>query len=42
MLSIVKSRGLQGIEGYIVRVEADISNGLLGFERIGINTVQKV
>ena len=34
MLSIVKSCGLQGIEGYIVRVETDISNGLAGFEKI--------
>lgn len=36
MLSIVYSTALQGLEGYIVRVETDITGGLPGFELVGL------
>lgn len=36
MLSKVKSCGLLGIDGYIVEVETDISNGMPGFEIVGL------
>jgi len=36
MLTIVKSLALNGLEGYIVRVEVDVSSGLPGFELVGL------
>ncbi len=36
MLSIVKSAALLGMEGYIVDVEVDVSNGLPGFSIVGL------
>ena len=36
MLSKVKSCGLSGIDGYIVDVEADISNGIPTFDLVGL------
>lgn len=35
MFSKVYSGGLQGLEGYQVQVEADISDGLPGFHMVG-------
>ncbi len=35
MLTIVRSLALNGLEGYIVRVEVDVSSGLPGFEFVG-------
>lgn len=36
MFSIVKSCGVHGIDGYIVTVETDMSNGLPAFEMVGL------
>ncbi len=36
MFRKVYSAGLSGIEGYLVQVEADVSNGLPGFSMVGI------
>lgn len=36
MLSIVKSIGLQGLNGYFVNIEVDISNGMPCFEIVGL------
>ena len=36
MLSIVKSFGLNGIEGYCVRAEIDINQGLPGYDIVGL------
>lgn len=36
MLTIVKSLALNGLDGYIVRVEVDASNGLPGFDIVGL------
>lgn len=36
MFSIVKSCGLHGIEGYMVTLETDMSNGLPAFEMVGL------
>lgn len=36
MLSIIKSYGLSGINGYKVNVEVDISNGLPGYHIVGL------
>ena len=36
MLSIVNSFGLNGIDGYMVKVEIDISKGLPGFDIVGL------
>ncbi|MGI6169859.1 MAG: YifB family Mg chelatase-like AAA ATPase [Christensenellales bacterium] len=36
MLANIGSYGLQGIDGYPVRVEVDISNGLPGFDIVGL------
>ena len=36
MLSIVNSYGLSGINGYIIKCEVDISNGLPGYEEIPV------
>ena len=35
MFSKVYSGGLKGIEGYVVQVEADVSDGLPGFHMVG-------
>ena len=35
MFSKVYSGGLRGIDGYVVQVEADVSNGLPGFYMVG-------
>ena len=35
MFSKVYSAGLQGIDGYLVQVEADVGNGLPGFHMVG-------
>ena len=35
MFSKVYSGGLQGIDGYVVQVEADVSDGLPGFYMVG-------
>ncbi len=39
MLSKVKSCGLIGIDGYVVEVETDISNGIPGFDIVGLGDV---
>ena len=36
MLSRVNSCSLIGIDGYVVEVETDISNGIPGFEIVGL------
>ena len=36
MLSIVKSYGLNGINGYIIKCEVDIANGLPGYDIVGL------
>lgn len=36
MLSIVNSYGLSGINGYIIKCEVDISNGLPGYDIVGL------
>ena len=36
MISMHKSTALSGIDGYIVDVETDISNGLPGFDIVGL------
>lgn len=36
MLSKVKSFGLMGIDGYVVIVETDISNGIPSFDMVGL------
>ena len=36
MLSITKSFGLNGIEGYLVKVEIDINQGLPGYDIVGL------
>lgn len=36
MLSIVKSFGLNGIDGYLVRAEIDINQGLPGYDIVGL------
>ena len=36
MLSIVQSFGLNGIEGYSVRAEIDINQGLPGYDIVGL------
>ena len=36
MLAKVKSFGLQGIDGYPIDVEVDVSNGLPHFEIVGL------
>lgn len=36
MISKVKTLGLMGIDGYVVVVEADISNGLPSFDMVGL------
>ena len=36
MLSIVKSLSLQGLDGFLVRIEVDISNGLPAWDIIGL------
>ena len=35
MFSKVYSAGLQGIDGFLVQVEADVGNGLPGFHMVG-------
>ena len=35
MFSKVYSGGLRGIDGYVVQVEADVSDGLPGFYMVG-------
>ncbi len=39
MIAKVKSCGLLGIDGYVVEVEADISNGMPAFEVVGLPDV---
>lgn len=39
MLSIVHSTALQGLEGCIVRVEVDVSNGLPCFDLVGLGDI---
>lgn len=36
MLSIIKSYGLSGINGYVIKCEVDISNGLPGYDIVGL------
>ncbi|MBO5930146.1 MAG: hypothetical protein J6Q27_02490 [Clostridia bacterium] len=36
MLSKINSMGLNGIDGYMVRVEADIGNGMPAFDVVGL------
>jgi len=36
MLSIVRSYGLTGINGYLIKCEVDISNGLPGYDIVGL------
>ncbi|MCL5056716.1 MAG: magnesium chelatase, partial [Actinobacteria bacterium] len=39
MLAIVNSTALTGLEGQLVRVEADVSNGLPAFDLVGLPDV---
>lgn len=39
MLSIINSFGLQGLEGYFVKVEIDINKGLPGYDIVGLADV---
>jgi len=39
MLSKVKSSGLKGIDGFIIDVETDISNGIPTFELVGLGDI---
>ncbi|HHV96456.1 MAG TPA: YifB family Mg chelatase-like AAA ATPase [Clostridiaceae bacterium] len=39
MLSKIKSCGLKGIEGFIINVETDISNGIPAFDLVGLGDV---
>lgn len=39
MVGKINSVGLVGLDGYIVDVEIDISNGLPAFENDGTNTL---
>ncbi len=36
MLSIIKSYGLQGLDGYVVNAEIDINQGLPGYDIVGL------
>ena len=36
MITKIKSCGLMGIDGYIVEVESDISNGMPAFDVVGL------
>ncbi|HAF06851.1 TPA: magnesium chelatase, partial [candidate division WOR-3] len=36
MISILKSAGIKGLEGYIVEVETDVQNGLPAFNIVGL------
>ena len=36
MLSIVKSMALQGLEGYLISVQVDISSGIPCWEVVGL------
>ncbi len=36
MLSIVQSMGLQGLEGYLIQVEVDVSAGIPSFDVVGL------
>ena len=36
MLAIVKSMALQGLDGYIISVQVDVSSGMPGFEIVGL------
>lgn len=36
LLSVIKSVGIMGLEGYIVEVEVDVSNGLPSFDIVGL------
>ena len=36
MLSIVQSMALKGLEGYVLSVQVDVSNGMPGFEIVGL------
>ncbi|MDI6604697.1 MAG: YifB family Mg chelatase-like AAA ATPase [Thermoanaerobacteraceae bacterium] len=40
MLSIIKSMSIMGINGYIVHVEVDISNGLPSFDIVGLGDTE--
>ncbi|NMB96207.1 MAG: magnesium chelatase, partial [Clostridiaceae bacterium] len=39
MLSKIKSCGLNGIDGFIIDVETDISNGIPAFELVGLGNI---
>lgn len=36
MLSVIKSIGLQGLHGYLIHVEVDVSNGIPNWEIVGL------
>ena len=36
MLSIIKSMALNGIDGYLIEVQVDITSGLPSFEIVGL------
>ena len=36
MLSVVKSMSLQGLEGFLINVEVDISSGMPCFDIVGL------
>ena len=36
MLSVIKSMGLQGLKGYLINVEVDVSNGIPNWEIVGL------
>ena len=36
MLAIVKSMALQGLDGYVISVQVDVSSGMPGFEIVGL------
>lgn len=39
MLSIVKSMGLHGLDGYLIEVQVDVSSGLPAWEVVGLPDV---
>ena len=39
MLSVIKSMGLQGLDGYLINVEVDVANGMPNWEIVGLPDV---
>ena len=41
MLSKIKSMSLEGLTGYLVEIQSDVSGGLPNFEIVGLPDVKK-